>query len=253
MNNNTAQIIAHRGASFDAPENTLESFRLGWEQGADAIECDVHLSLDGHLVVIHDPHTRRISRANREVGQTNLAELKTLDAGSWKSPKWQAARISALAEVLDLLPEDCRIFIEIKTGLAALVPLEKLLSASDVARSQIVLMEFDLETVIALKKSFPEVEVLWLNKFPKWNFPGQTAPALMKNARTALQYGLDGLNVQDVSQLSGRFLQSSRALGLSCYCWTVDDPARAAELIENGIAGIATNRPGWMREQLERI
>ena len=82
-----AAIIAHRGASKDAPENTLAAIRLGWEQGADAGECDVHQSRDGHIVVIHDSTLRKTARVNRRVESLTLAELKELEVGRWKHPR----------------------------------------------------------------------------------------------------------------------------------------------------------------------
>jgi glycerophosphoryl diester phosphodiesterase len=249
--NRSAEIIAHRGASGDAPENTAKAFQLGLDQGADAIECDVHLSSDGELVVIHDANVQRISGIDRAVKDMTLAELKALDAGSWKSPEWHAARIPTLAAVLDLVPADRRIFIEIKIGLSAVAPLKKVMVAAALPLSQIVLMEFNLETVIAMKEAFPGAEVLWLNDFPPMNFPWQTKRALKQILNTAKHHELSGINLQNSPQLNVWFLNSCRKSDLHCYCWTVDDPVRASALIGNGIMGLATNRPGWMREQLD--
>lgn len=251
QNHSPSEIIAHRGASFDAPENTLESFQLGLDQGADALECDLHLSKDGELVTIHDADLHRIADLKKSVDELNLAELKALDAGSWKASKWKDARIPTLAEVLDLLPPDRRIFIEVKVGFPALPRLIEVLEASACTASQLVLMEFDLDTVIAMNKAFPLVETLWLNKFSPLSLPAMKRHALKEIGHIACQHGLDGINLQNISQLDAPQLEACRAQGLTCYCWTVDDPERAAELIEGGINGIATNRPGWIREQLE--
>lgn len=233
------EIIAHRGASFDAPENTIEAFQLGLDQGADAIECDVRLSSDGELVVIHDADLQRVAGVDRAVSELTVAELKSHDS-----------RIPTLKEVLELVSAAHRIFIEVKIGLPAIAPLKKLLADTQVPLSQIVLMEFDLDTVIAMKKSFPETEVLWLNKFPLLSFPWQRKRALKQILQTAKQEGLDGVNLQNISQVNAGIIRSCKKQSLRCYCWTVDGPFRAASLIGNGIDGIATNRPGWMREQL---
>ncbi|VGO21011.1 glycerophosphodiester phosphodiesterase [Pontiella sulfatireligans] len=248
--NHAAEIIAHRGASYDAPENTMESFELGLAQGADAIECDVHLTQDGQLVVIHDPTVQRTAGVNKAVKDMTLAELQALDAGSWKSPDWRDARIPALAEVLDLLPTDRRIFIEIKAGPPAVAPLQKVIAASALQPSQMVLMEFDLETVIAMKENFPAIEVLWLNKLPRLQVPWRKKRALHQILSTTRQRGLNGVNLQNTPLLNAALIRACREHGLGCYCWTVDDPRRAAALAKNGINGIATNRPGWMRKQL---
>src|SRR5256886_17013132 len=82
------EIIAHRGASHDAPENTLAAIRLAWQQQADAVEVDVQLSKDGKLVVIHDDNTKRSGRFARKVNALTLDELRKLDVGRWKGNRW---------------------------------------------------------------------------------------------------------------------------------------------------------------------
>ncbi|MDF7798891.1 glycerophosphodiester phosphodiesterase [Pontiellaceae bacterium B1224] len=245
-----SEIIAHRGASFDAPENTLESFQLGLEQGADAIECDVRLSRDGELVVIHDPTVERVAKVTRAVADLSVAELQALEVGGWKAAKWNGARIPTLPAVLDLVPAGRRIFIEVKVGQAALPRLKELLAETALSRSQIVMMEFDLETVIAMRSLFPDIEVLWLNDFPRVSPPWKKRRALQDNIKTAKRHGFDGINVQNIAPLDAEAIAECGAQGLLCYCWTVDQPGRAARLLKGGIGGIATNRPGWMREQL---
>ena len=83
------EIIAHRGASYDAPENTLESVRLGWEQKADAVEVDVFLSKDGEVVLHHDATTKKIAGVDRKLADQTFAELRQLDVGVWKGPRWK--------------------------------------------------------------------------------------------------------------------------------------------------------------------
>lgn len=251
MTSSSTEIIAHRGASADAPENTLESFQLGLDQGADAIECDVRVSRDGELVAIHDPTVDRVAQVKGTVAEMTRAELNTLDVGSWKSPNFRGARIPALADALDIIPADRRIFIEIKAGLTALASLKKVLAATALPRSQIVVMEFDLDTVIAMRSAFPDIEVLWLLDFPWWHSPWTKRHALMDNIARAASLDFDGVNIQDVPQLNAKSIAECSVRKLKSYCWTVDNPDRAAQLFKGGIDGIATNRPGWMREQLE--
>ena len=109
-------IIAHRGASFDAPENTLAAVQLAWKQNADAVEIDVQFSKDGHIVVIHDEDTRKTAGVRRKVSAQTLAELKALDIGAWKHKKWSGERIPTLAEAFAVIPADKRLFVEIKCG-----------------------------------------------------------------------------------------------------------------------------------------
>ena len=81
------EIIAHRGESWLAPENTLAAFNLAWKRGADAVELDVHLTADGHLIVCHDDNTERTTGRKLVIRQSTLAELRTLDAGAWKGAR----------------------------------------------------------------------------------------------------------------------------------------------------------------------
>src|SRR5262245_58873165 len=80
------ELIAHRGASHDAPENTLASVQLAWEQGADAVEVDVHASRDGRIVVIHDASTRKTAGVRGWVRERSWSELSALEVGRWKDP-----------------------------------------------------------------------------------------------------------------------------------------------------------------------
>ena len=109
-------IIAHRGESFDAPENTLSSVNLAWERDAEAVEVDVRLSKDNHVVVFHDRTTKRIGNRSEKVKNQTLAELRELDVGSWKSEIYVNEKIPTLAEVLQTVPDGKRIIIEIKSS-----------------------------------------------------------------------------------------------------------------------------------------
>ncbi|MBN2310352.1 MAG: glycerophosphodiester phosphodiesterase, partial [Candidatus Hydrogenedentes bacterium] len=95
-------VIAHRGASAYAPENTLAAFQLAHEMGADWFELDCTLTKDGQVLVIHDDSVERTAGVKRHVSDMTLAELKELDAGSWKDPKYAGERLPTLAEALDL-------------------------------------------------------------------------------------------------------------------------------------------------------
>ena len=110
------EIIAHRGASYDAPENTLEAVRLAWSQKADAVEVDVFLSKDGEVVLHHDATTKKLSGVDRKVVDQSYAELRQLDVGAWKGDQWYGVRIPKLDDVLATIPEGKRIFIEVKCG-----------------------------------------------------------------------------------------------------------------------------------------
>jgi glycerophosphoryl diester phosphodiesterase len=112
-------LVAHRGASKLAPENTMAAFRLAAEAGADIVELDVRLSADGHVVILHDGHVCRTTNGWGAVAGKTLAELKTLDAGGWFSPRFAGEPVPILAEVLawaQAQEPPMRLMIELKGG-----------------------------------------------------------------------------------------------------------------------------------------
>jgi len=108
--------IAHRGASLEAPENTLAAFQRAMELGADLIELDVHQTADGHIVVIHDETVDRTTDGSGTVGNMPLAVVRELDAGSWMGPRFAGERVPTLGEVLELTRGRIGLAIEIKAG-----------------------------------------------------------------------------------------------------------------------------------------
>ena len=148
-------VVAHRGASFDAPENTLPAFKLAWEQGADAIEGDFLLTKDGHIVCIHDRTTKRFCDQDLVVAKSTLKQLKALDVGSWKNEKYVGTRIPTISEVFATVPEGKKIFVEVKCGVEIIPSLVKEIEESNLGCEQIILICFKAEVVKSFKgKSF---------------------------------------------------------------------------------------------------
>ena len=155
-------FVAHRGASFDAPENTVAAASLAWRQRADAVEVDVHLSQDGRLVVIHDPNTRRTTGVNRKVVRQTLGDLRALDAGRWKGVEWLDEKIPTLEEVLASVPPGRRLFIEIKSRANTAAELVKVMARTHCRPAQIIFIGFSWPVMTSLKRKFPQIEVCWL-------------------------------------------------------------------------------------------
>lgn len=243
------EIVAHRGASHDAPENTLASFRLGWEQRADANELDVYLTRDGQIVVLHDSDLKRTTTASGPVVEHTLAEVRNLDAGAWKGPAWKGERVPTLAEVLAMVPSGKRLFIEIKCGPEILPELERVLKASAVPAKQLVLISFKFPVVEQAKRLFPEIEVCWLASHQADKFT-RRIPRVSELLARAKAAGLDGLDLDYKFPLDADVVQGVKQAGLKLYVWTVDDATVARELAAAGVDGITTNRPAWLREQL---
>jgi glycerophosphoryl diester phosphodiesterase len=248
-----AEVVAHRGASQDAPENTLAAVKLGLEQGADAVEIDVHLSRDGKIVVLHDDDTKRTAGLDKKVADQTLDELRGLDVGRFGP--WQgkgfSERIPTLDEVLALVPAGKRVFVEIKCGVEILPALEQSLRGSRLSPYQTAIISFQYAVVEAAKRRFPDRRVYWLHGYDKDKKTGEF-PRIEDLVRRAKEARLDGLNLNHQFPLDGAAVRRVKDTGLTCYVWTVDDPAKARELVKAGVDGITTNRPGALRRELER-
>lgn len=247
----STEIIAHRGASFDAPENTLAAVHLAWKQHADAVEIDVQFSKDGHIVVIHDDNTRKTAGVRKKVAAQTLAELEALDAGSWKNPQWANERIPTLPEVFAAMPPGKRLFVEIKCGPECIPKFVEDFRASRLKPAQVLPIGFSIETMRALKQALPELKVCWIVEF-KRNWQGRWTPPVEKLIAAVQAAGLDGLDVSGKGPVNAAFARKVHEAGQELYIWTVDSPAKARQLIAAGVDGITTNKPGWLRERIAR-
>ena len=236
-------IIAHRGSSYKAPENTLESVNLAWDEEADAVEVDVHSTKDKHIVVMHDPSVKRTTGRKMLLAKSNLYDLKSLDAGSWKGKDWENVRIPTLKEVFETVPQNKKIFIEIKSGLETLAGVKKLIKESSLLDKQITIMDFNLTTVMKSKKILPKIEAVWLKEFPLLKNATSIKKELSVAIDIALKNNIDGLNVENVKALDSEFISKMKNNNLRIYTWTVDNVKRASELFDWGIDGVTTNKP----------
>lgn len=236
------EVIAHRGASHLAPENTLAAVKLAWSLGADVVEVDVHMTKDGRIVVIHDPTTLRTSGTDLAVAETESPRLRELDVGGHTHPDFAGERIPFLEEVLETVPAGRRLFIEIKTGPEILPALSEVIARSG-KRSQVAVIGFDLPTMKAAKELMPDVPAHWLSDKKVWTSSGSSL------VEAAKDNGLDGMNVH-WSGVTWRFTRLVRKAGLKLYAWTVDTAAEADRLDGLGVDGITTNRPGWLKKRI---
>ena len=243
------EIIAHRGDSYNDPENTMASIRLGWEKRAN-VELDVYLSKDNRMVVIHDASTQRTAGVDLQVKETNSDRLRALDVGSFKGQAFAGERIPFLAEVVQSIPPTQKLYIEIKCGKEILPQLRQLLLESG-KMSRVVIIGFDLETVAESKKLI-DVPTYWLKGTEKDKKTEQWIPHDPRLVQMAKDKGLDGLDVH-YAGVTEEFAHAVKAAGQKLYVWTVDDPEEARRLVKLGVDGITTNRPDWLREQLRSI
>jgi glycerophosphoryl diester phosphodiesterase len=240
-------VIAHRGASAEAPENTLPAFEAAVRHGADSIELDVRLTADGAPVVIHDDILDRTTDRTGPVAALTLAELRAVDAG-WGFTsdggrthpfRGMEVRIPTLGEVLWAFPK-LTVLVEIKEP-AAQEAVRRVLLQEDAAERCVVASEYR-EALLAFDQppfvrgaSGPEISALY------W-------AAMLRRGRPAAGYRLLSvpLRHRGVPVPTRGFIAAARASGCAVHVWTVDSPDTARRLWRRGVSGIVTNVPGTM-------
>lgn len=235
-------IIAHRGASADAPENTVESFALAWEQGADGIETDLHLTRDGYLVCLHDADTERASGVRHVVRRTDLATLRHLPIGYQVGSVRKPARIPVLDEVLARIPPEKSIFLEVKCGPEALPVLDEAITASTLQPDQITVISFHPQVIREWKQSHPTMEALWLVSPEQAGSP-LSSSCIDRWIEELQEIGADGLSSNQAVPIDAAMVATLRAAGFSTHVWTVDDAVRAVTLSQAGVRSVTTNTP----------
>ncbi len=220
-------VIAHRGASRDAPENTLAAFELALRQGADALELDVRLSADEAVVVVHDPTLERTTSLAGPVRARTLTELR-------------AAAIPSLGEVLWTFP-GVPLLVELKEAESRDAVRRMLLKEDAVGRcvlasEQAAALEPFREPPFACAASAPEISALYWAVMLRRRLPAARYQCLSVPLRHR------GLTVP-----TRRFVEAARSSGCPVQVWTVNDPATARRLWARGVAGVVTDVPEAIR------
>jgi glycerophosphoryl diester phosphodiesterase len=244
------EIIAHRGSSFLAPENTLAAVNLAWQEQADAVEGDFRLTHDGQIVCFHDASLKRVAGIDRRVEECSWDELRMIDAGLWKASQFAGQCIPTLSDVLSTIPMGKRFFVEVKCGPEIIKPLQRVIQASGLQAKQIVIIAIQLPVIAAIKQAIPECPAYWVVEFKRTE-TGQWQPDVRDIIGAAERAGLDGLDLMATGPIDATLVKRIKAANLGLCVWTVDDPQLARRLIDLGVQGITTNRPGWLREQLK--
>jgi glycerophosphoryl diester phosphodiesterase len=227
-------LYAHRGASAEAPENTLAAFRRALEVGADGIELDVHLSADGVPVVIHDDTLERTTDGSGPVAAQSRASLARLDAGTWFSPEFSGEELPTLQATLRLLTGRLRLNLEVKEARAGMAVVDLL---GHFPQVEAVISSFDYGLLARLRRNAPELPLAVLQDAGDWHRALDRAVALRACAFHP-----------HVDLVNRPLLAACRQLQLPVYAWTVDDPGRARSLFRAGVAGLFTNAPAGLRQ-----
>ncbi|MGW0989595.1 glycerophosphodiester phosphodiesterase [Streptomyces sp. NPDC002486] len=266
------QVVAHRGASEDAPEHTLAAYTKAIEDGADALECDVRLTADGHLVCVHDRRINRTSNGRGAVSALELADLAALDFGSWKTgaawkgrdeePDWEhrpedreATSVLTLERLLELVADaGRRVELAIETKhptrwagqvedrLLDLLKRFGLDAPLSPAESQVRVMSFSARSLHRVRAASPTLPTVYLTQF--------LSPRL-RDGRLAPGVRIVGPSIRIVRN-HPLYIARLKQAGHQVHVWTVNEPDDVDRCVELGVDAIITNRPRAVLDQLGR-
>ncbi|USQ89285.1 glycerophosphodiester phosphodiesterase [Streptomyces phaeoluteigriseus] len=269
------QVVAHRGASEDAPEHTLAAYRKAIEDGADALECDVRLTADGHLVCVHDRRVNRTSNGRGAVSQLELADLAALDFGSWKTraareawntrdeePDWEvrpedreATSVLTLERLLELVADSGRrveLAIETKhpTRWAGqveerlLVLLKRFGLDSPVTgeASTVRVMSFSARSLHRVRAASPTLPTVYLMQFVSPRLRDGRLPAGVRIAGPSMR----------IVRGHPAYVERLKRAGHQVHVWTVNEPEDVDLCVRLGVDAIITNRPRAVLDRLGR-
>ncbi|ATL28987.1 glycerophosphodiester phosphodiesterase [Streptomyces formicae] len=269
------QVVAHRGASEDAPEHTLAAYKKAVEDGADALECDVRLTADGHLVCVHDRRVNRTSNGRGAVSALELAELAALDFGSWKKdhdevaegegPDWEGSAgdevtsVLTLERLLELVAESnasgrrVQLAIETKhpTRWAGQVEERLLLllkrfgldAPPAQGPSPVRVMSFSARSLHRVRAASPTLPTVFLMQFV---LPRH------RDGRLPEGVGIAGPGMRILRNHPAYVAKLKRA-GHQVHVWTVNEPEDVELCAELGVDAIITNRPKQILSQLSQL
>ena len=230
----TPLVIAHRGLALDYPENTLPAFQAGVDAGADILETDVHLSLDGQVIIAHDPTLHRVAGRPGAVSDFTASQLAEVDLGG-------GVGFPTLVNLLEALPH-ARLNIDLKTPdvVPAFVDVIRQMNAQD----RVLVASFDDATRARAVSELPGVAT---SAARRHFLPGLAWAAL--GAQGALNNVFRGIDaIQTPSRYLGvpittkRFIAQLRAIGKQVHVWTINDEADMRDLLDRGATGIVTDR-----------
>jgi len=238
---NTVRVIAHRGASGYAPENTMAAFRKALEMGAEMIEFDVHRTSDGKFVIMHDGETDRTTGVKGKIAEMTLEQIEQLDAGSWFSKDFTGEKVPTLSQVLEWAKGKIQVNIEIKSE-GCEEEVVRLINKLD-TKNETIVTSFHHEFLKKIKELDPEI----------------ITGALIGDVKDEKQLD-DIIAACAPNALNPRYINISKSnvkwahtKGLAVNIYTVNDTISMQRLIKFGADGIITNYPDVLLTTIEKI
>ncbi|HIE04622.1 MAG TPA: glycerophosphodiester phosphodiesterase [Candidatus Latescibacteria bacterium] len=229
-----AILVAHRGYSAVAPENTSAALRAALRAGVSVCEVDVRVTSDGELVLMHDETVDRTTDGSGRVRELSLSQIRALDAGSWKGEGFRGERVPTLREALEVI-KGGHLVVEVKDeGIEGRLA-RTIMDAG--AQERTTVISFSLETCRNLRKLIPDLGVLWLLG-RRYGGP----------ISTALEAGVQGLDVHHEA-ITPEFAEAVLMRGLSLWAWTVNEPEEVGRLEDLGVSVVTSDDPVRLRRK----
>ena len=231
-------IIAHRGASAGAPENTLAAVQKALEDGADWVEIDVQESAEGSVWVFHDSDFKRMGGSAKPIWDMQDAEIAAMDVGSWKAPRFSRERPPRLQEVLSLCKDRAGVLIELKYYGHNQHLEERVVQIVEAAgmSDQVMIMSLSHQGIRTMRELRPEWKVGLLSSIALGNVTRLKLDFLGTNARTT----------------SRKLIREADRRGMDVFVWTVNQPIDMSRMLGRGVDGLITDHPGLAREVLRQ-
>ncbi|MDR1485296.1 MAG: hypothetical protein LBT09_10790 [Planctomycetaceae bacterium] len=246
--------IAHRGASYLAPENTVIAYKIAVSAGASGAECDVRQTADNVLILSHDGSTKRtMGGKNLNIAKLKFEELRQLDAGNWKGKQFKNEKVPSFDEYLETLKgTKCAPVVEIKIERIELPVIEAIRRHDMISVTAVI--AFSEQVVKEVRRLEPNICVAWLygedlrDKGSAEDNADRLAEFLLKKSR---ELGTNVFNLNHL-MLSEKLVMKLRKSGIHVWCWTVNDTERMKILLDWGVDGITTDRPELLDEILKK-
>jgi glycerophosphoryl diester phosphodiesterase len=243
-NSSAPLVIAHRGASGHAPENTLAAFRRARELGAEGVELDVRLCASGEVVVFHDEDLRRVARREASAEQLNLRELQRLDVGGWFGAAFEGERVPTLEEVFAAIP-GMLVNVEIKAEVLS-HPRRLCAAVAEIVRSQpagrVVVSSFHPCALWEYRRFDRETPLGYLHHAEQ-GFP-------LRKAWPAAWLGVSAMH-PDKRLLTAGYAERAHRKGLRVNTWTVNESDEIRAALAAGADAVITNYPDRARTILD--
>ena len=234
---NDFMIIAHRGASGSAPENTIPAILKAIKDGANYIEIDVHQTLDNKIIAIHDYSVDRTTNGEGDIGELTYSEIVQMDAGKWFSDEFEGTKVPLLKELIDIMPDSVKLIIEVKGDSSDYPNIEKnivnIVKAAE-AQNKVVLKSFDEDVLAKFKSLAPEIPRILVYVF---------GFCVMETDVQFLQHY--------EMFLTESFVNTAHEEGYKVIAWGVQSKSNMEQVLSYGVDGIETDHPDLLVKLLK--